>query len=106
MAQLKVGIVEGWSAPMDFQLMSDGVVQDLSGMSVEGVARNRYEQSVNLTGDVTILDATDGQVRLIPDTGDFASTDSPYELRFKITDGASQIAYWPSDEAILIQVRP
>lgn len=106
MAQLKVGIVETWTAPLDFQLLSDGSPQDLTGMTVSGVARNRYEQFVTLAGDVTVLDATDGQVRLIPDSGDFAKEDQPYELRFEVVDGASERAFWPSEEAILINVRP
>lgn len=105
MSQVKVGIVEGWSAPLDFQLLNDGSPQNLTNMTLTGVAYNRIGVAVDLTGDVTVLSATAGTVRLIPDTGDFAKDASPYDLRFKIVDSSTQSAYFPSDESILLIVR-
>ena len=85
--------------------------QDLTGMGVSGVARNRYDVDVNLAGNVTLLAATSGKVRLLPDAADFASTDSPYTLRFAVADstatnGTARTAYWPSEEPVLVIVRP
>jgi hypothetical protein len=105
MSQVKVGIVEGWSGPLDFELLNDGAIQNLTSMTVTGQAFNRLKQAVTLTSDVTILSATDGQVRLTPDTGDFVESGSPYELRFKVVDGSSQIVFFPSDEPISLIVR-
>jgi hypothetical protein len=55
---------------------------------------------------VSILTATEGKVRMTPDTGDFQSEDSPYELRFKVVDGASAVVFFPSGEAVNLIVRP
>ena len=111
MGQLKISIVEGWTAAMDFQLYNDGAEQNLTGMSVSGVARNRLSAPVTLDGNVTVITATEGRIRLFPDMTDFASTESPYELRFAIadstaTDGSAHVAYWPNEEPILLIVRP
>ena len=78
--------VEGWTGPLDFQLFNDGTAQDLTSITVTGEARNRLRQAVTLSGNVTVLSATDGTVRMTPDTGDFLAVDSPYELRFRATD--------------------
>jgi hypothetical protein len=104
MAQRKVGIVEGWTGAMDFQLFADGTAQNLTGMTVVAVGYNRIKQAVTLTGDVSVLTATDGLVRLNPDTGDFVEADSPYELRFKVTDAGTDV-FFPSDEPISVKVR-
>lgn len=105
MSQLKIGIVEGWSAPLDFQLLNDGSPQNLTSMTLTGVAYNRVGVAVDLSSDVTVLSATAGTVRLTPDTGDFVKDASPYDLRFKIVDNSTQSAYFPSDESIVLIVR-
>jgi hypothetical protein len=89
---------------MDFRLLSDGSAQNLTGMTVEAVGYNRLNAAVTLTGDLSILSATGGTVRLTPDTGDFLEAESPYELRFKVTDGGLHVFY-PSDEPISVIVR-
>ena len=104
--QLKVGIVEGWSAALDFQLFNDGTAQNLTNLTITGQARNRLKQAVDLSSDVTVLSATDGTVRLTPDTGDFDAENSPYELRFKAVDTTLAVVFFPSDEAISLVVRP
>jgi hypothetical protein len=104
MAQTKVGIVEGWTGAMDFRLKADGTAQDLTGMTVTGQAFNRLRQAVTLTSDVSVISATAGTVRLMPDTGDFLQTQSPYELRFKVVDAGNTV-FFPNDEAILVIVR-
>lgn len=106
MGQLKVGIVNGWSAPLDFQLLSDGAPFNLTSLTVTATARNRYAQDVTLTGNLSVIDATDGELRLIPDATDFLATDSPYELRFKVRDSSTQDAFWPNEEPVLLIVRP
>lgn len=105
MAQEKVGIVEGWSARLDFTLKENGVAKDLTGFSLSAEAMDRSRTAVTLTGNLMALVATEGTVRMIPDTGDFTHAGSPYLLRFKATD-ASEIAYFPSEEAVVVEVRP
>lgn len=104
MAQLTVSIVEGWTGPLDFQLLSDGSAQVLTGITVTGQAMNRLKASVDLSSDVAILSATGGTVRILPDTSDFSAEQSPYELRFRATD-ATGIVFFPSEEPIQLLVR-
>lgn len=104
MSQEKVGIVEGWTGSIDFRLLADGSAQNLTGMTVVGVAYDRLRNPVVLTGDLSVLSATGGRVRLQPDTGDFLESSSPYELRFKVTDGGLD-TFFPSEEPISVIVR-
>jgi hypothetical protein len=106
MPKLQVEFVEGWSGPLDFELLNDGAAQDLTSITVTGQARNRLMQAVDMTSDVSILTATEGKVRLTPDTGDFPAAHSPYELRFKAVDGTTGIVFFPSGEAVTLVVRP
>lgn len=106
MSKLKVEFVEGWSGPLDFELLNDGAVQDLTSMTVTGQARNRLNTLVDLSSDVTVVTATEGKVRMTPDTGDFQSEDSPYELRFKVVDAGLAVVFFPSGEAVNLIVRP
>ena len=105
MSQIKVGIVEGWSAPLDFELLNDGSPQNLTNMTLSGVAYNRVGVAVDLSSDVAVISATAGTVRLTPDTGDFVVSGSPYDVRFKVVDNSTQIAFFPSDESISLIVR-
>jgi hypothetical protein len=106
MSKLKVEFVEGWTGPLDFQLLNDGVIQDLSTMTVTGQARNRLNAIVDLSSDVTVITATEGKVRLQPDAADFDSAFSPYELRFKVVDVGLAVVFFPSGEAVSLVVRP
>lgn len=103
---VKVEFVEGWTGPLDFQLLNDGAAQNLSGLTITGQAINRLRQTVDLSSDVSQLSATGGTVRMRPDTGDFPAADSPYELRFKCVDAATDTVFFPSGEAIYLIVRP
>lgn len=106
MAKLKVEFVEGWTGPLDFQLLNDGVAQDLTSMTVTGQARTRLATTVDLSSDVTVLSATAGTVRLTPDAVDFDNAFSPYELRFKVVDATTAVVFFPSGEAVTLIVRP
>lgn len=103
---VKVEFVEGWTGPLDFQLLNDGSAQDLTAMTVTGQARNRLNAAVDLSSDVTVISATAGTVRLTPDAIDFESESSPYELRFKVVDAATAVVFFPSGEAVTLVVRP
>jgi len=104
MAREQVSIVEGWSARLDFRLKDNGVTKDLTGVTLTAEARDRSKMPVTLTGDAVILAATDGQVRMTPDAGDFRSARSPYDLRFKFVN-AGEAAWYPSEEAVRVVVR-
>lgn len=104
MAQRKIGIVEGWTGAIDFRLLADGTAQNLTGMTVAAVAYDRSRNTVTLTGDCTVQSSTGGLVRLTPDSGDFLESGSPYDLRFKVTDGGLDV-FFPNEEPISVTVR-
>lgn len=101
---VEVGLVEGWKGPVDFRLRSDGDIQDLTGYTLEGELYDRNGSVISATDDVAIVNATDGRVKLTPDTEDFRISGSPYSLRFKATLGGEAV-FFPSEAAICITVR-
>ena len=44
-------------------------------------------------------------MRYLPDANDFVARRAPYLARFKVTDMLSQIVFFPSGEAEVINVR-
>jgi hypothetical protein len=98
-------IVEGWTGNIDFQLKDDDTAADLTGDTMAATAINKKRQTVVLSGDLAVLTATAGKVRLNPDTGDFSADQSPYQLRFRRTT-ASGVVFYPNGEAIVVNVRP
>ncbi len=72
-------LVEGWT-----RMTATLVLKDLDG------------NTVDTSGDVSIVDATNWQVRYTPDASDLVV--GRYHGRFKVTDGSGGIAYFPSDE--------
>src|SRR3989304_757129 len=101
----RVEIVEGWTGNIDFQLKEDDAPANLGTDAVAPTAIDKKRQSVTLAGDLTIVTATAGKVRLNPDTGDFLATSSPYELRIKRTTGTG-VVFYPSGDAVIVDVRP
>lgn len=103
---LEIEIPEGWTAPIDLQLDDDGVASTGIGAdTLTAEARDRGRNAVTLTSDLAVLTASDGSVRLTPDTGDFTAAGSPYELRIKRSFAGGGIAWYPSGEAIILKVR-
>lgn len=107
MAQVVLNIVEGWLGPLDFQLLADGVAQNLTGLTVTGRAFNRINAMSDLDGDIAVTSASSGYIRLTPDTADFNVENSPYELRFGVANNTSGagIVMFPNEEAISVIVR-
>lgn|SRR5574341_387303 len=100
-----VAIVEGWTGNLEFRLQDDGVAANLGSDAIAAEACDRRRLPVTLQGDLAVVAATEGRVRLNPDTGDFVAAQSPYELRFRRVT-LSGIVYYPSDEAVRVTVRP
>jgi hypothetical protein len=93
-----IKVVEGWTAALDFQLMADGVAQNLTGMTVTLELRDRAGLVINTTGNVSVVDAPTGKVRYSADSGDLVAANGPYRARWKVVDGASKVSYFPSGE--------
>jgi len=111
MAEL-FSIVEGWTKELGpFTLKIDGVPPSLLGMTVALQLRpvKRPGLFSDGTGDVRLAQTTDalasGQVYYKPDAEDFTAAHSPYTLRWKVTDGNSDVVFFPNDAADTIVVQ-
>ena len=98
-------LVQGWTEPLTAQLLDDGAVQPLTGASVVFLLYDKNGAAVSLGGTATIADAATGQVQYAPAAGDFVAASTPHKARWKITDGAGKISFFPSGAAEVINVR-
>lgn len=93
---MDVQLTEGWTGPVDVQLLADGVAVNLTSCTVALVLTGRDGVAVTTTGNVTIIDAAAGKVRYSPDAADLDADQSPYRARYKVTDVLGKIVYFPS----------
>ena len=96
---MALDIVEGWTQDLEFQLKSDGVAVDLTGIltaNVTLILTNADGTSVTTTSDISISDATNGKVKYSPDAGDLLAVNSPLSARFKVIDADGKIVFFPS----------
>lgn len=102
-------LVEGWTAPVDYQLLAAGVAISFSGMTSTQIAMellDRNDVASTSTGPLSILDSTGGTVRFLPtSTMDFQERLSPYYLRFLVIDGTGRITYFPNADPEVLTVR-
>ena len=100
-------VVEGWTGELGpFTLKVDGVPIDLNGIDVALQLRPQARPGlfVDAEGDVRVDLLASGQVYYKPDAADLRAADSPYTIRWKLTDGADDVIYVPSGEADTIVV--
>lgn len=93
---ITVDLVEGWTGRLDFTLKSNGVAQNLTGMTVELILKKSDGTPVDTASDVTIVDAAAGKVGYTPDAADLTSAASPLTARWKVIDGGGAVVYYPS----------
>jgi hypothetical protein len=101
-----VEIVEGWTDEIGpFTLKADDVAVDLTGLTVELIIRSKNGALVETTSDARVDDdPTTGQVYWTPDAADLSYADSPYAIRWKVTDGDGNVVFFPSGAADHIKV--
>ncbi len=95
---MAINLVEGWTGRIIYQLVAAGVVQDLSGASVELILYDRNSQPVSLSGSSDVLDAEEGKVYFDPAEDDLVAARIPYSARWKVTDGVGKVAFFPNGE--------
>lgn len=105
-----VSIVEGWTGALPFTLKADGTPIDLTGLTVRIVLKNASGTIVkNTTAGITVTASTVGQLEYAPasSSGDlFLASQTPYRIRFSVTDATPRTVYFPNDEEDLIEVNP
>ena len=91
-------VVEGTTANLDFRLTADGAAVNLTGATVVLLLYDKDGTAITTTGDVSVIDATDGQVRYAPDAADLDPAVTPHRARFKVTI-ATLDSFYPSGPA-------
>jgi hypothetical protein len=102
-------LTEGWTAELGpFTLyQAPNVVQPLDTFTVEIELRNASGVLITPGGVVRVASpASLGQVYYTPAAGDFVAGRLPYTLRWKVTDVAGHVVYFPNGDADTIAVFP
>jgi hypothetical protein len=90
--------VEGWTAPIDYQLLKNRLPFNGTGMTVSLELRDKSGAVVAETGSTNWLDPTQSTVRYIPAAADLTFARSPMRVRFKVVNG-SEVVFFPRSEA-------
>ncbi len=91
-------IVEGWTSPINQQLMSDNVPFDLTGMTVVFQLFDLYGAPIPFTGTYSVTTANLGKVQFQPAANDLLASKSPYQVRWKVTDGVGKVSFFPRNQ--------
>lgn len=92
---MSLTIREGWTERIRYQLFRDGVAIDLSGMSVALVGQVITGSAKTFAGTVGVDTPATGIVYLDPAPGDLVESESPLQLRWKVTDSTGKVVYFP-----------
>lgn len=92
---MSMTIREGWTERIRYRLYRDGVVMDLSGMTVTLVGQTILGATKTFTGTVGVADPSTGVVYLDPDVTDLLESESPLQVRWKVVDSNSKVIYFP-----------
>lgn len=100
MAKL-LDVVEGWTQELGpFTLLVNGVAVDLTGMTVLLLLFDNVGNPIAYTG-TTRVDATPttGRVYYTPAASDLSAARGPIDVRWKVTDGAGTVVFFPNAAA-------
>lgn len=112
MSVTRIIVREGTSDPITFQVLSDGVVVNLTGIQKAELKLKDRNGTITTfaTTDVpsklVISDATNGKLRFDRTTSDFLNSKSPYYAVILITDSAGKISSYPEASDLIIYVSP
>lgn len=78
---------------------------DLTGLTLGIIIRDRQGADVPVTGKASVVTAASGAVKFEPADTDFIAAGSPYKVTWTVTDGSSDVAWYPNKEAEEWRVR-
>ncbi len=96
---------EAWTERIVYKLTHDGVVLNLTGLTVSLVGQDRNGDTVAFTGTTGVVTAAAGTVYFDAAASDLIASHSPYRLRWKVTDGSGKSAYFPRSGPIVWDVQ-
>lgn len=99
-------IREGWTERIRYRLTRNDPPEnvDLTGLTVDLVAYDNGNSLLTFSGTVGSDDPSNGVVYFDPSVSDLESGNSPYRVRWKITDSAGKIAYFPREDPLLWEI--
>lgn len=71
---------------------------NLTGLTLGIVVKDRQDAYVSVSGKATVVTAASGAVKFEPADGDFKAAASPYTVTWTVTDGNSDVAWYPNKE--------
>jgi len=103
-------LTQGWTAPIRFALKIDGIMttsfstQDVSSLLLHAADG----QLILSTGTVLLVACatTTYNATYSPGSSDFLVGRSPYSARFKLTDAAGKVQFFPNSVAERVTVYP
>ena len=91
--------VEGWTTPIEYQLLSCGLAINLAGATVTLQAYGAGDVLLPLAGTVVVTSSTGGIVEFRPAAADLTQARGEFHVRFKILDAAGKTSFCPSCSA-------
>ena len=95
---MPLDVVEGWTGVLDFTLRVAGTVENLTDDTVTLILTDKDGNTVQTTGDMSVLVAANGTIRYTPDVTDLLASGSPYKARFKV-DSGTDVRFFPNGPA-------
>jgi hypothetical protein len=89
---------EGWTTPIEYQLKKNGAAFNATGMTVETILTDKDKVEITEVGSTAWSDAANSIVKYSPAASDLTAARSPMGIRWKVTDGAGKIAFFPQGE--------
>jgi hypothetical protein len=90
-------LVEGWTERIIDQLIADDVAVNLTGgTTVELVLYDKNGTLKSIPSQSGIDTALVGKVYYDPASTDLKHSESPYSVRWKVTDVANKVAFFPN----------
>ena len=91
--------VDGWTLPIEYQLLSCGLPVNLTGATVTLQAYGVGDVALTMSGTVVVTSSTGGIVEFRPAAADLSQARALIRVRFKVVDSNSKVSFCPSCEA-------
>ncbi len=101
---------EGWTGPIEYQLLHEDPESgertsfDATDMGVAIVIHDKDGAAVTPKGTVEWAVMAESKVRFSPGEEDLVAADSPYTVRFKVTDVSGRETFFPQGEAMIWRI--
>lgn len=92
---MAITLVEGWTERIQYRLTNDGTAVNITGATVQIVAFTKDSVEVKFQGTAGIVTAASGIVYFDPASNDLQSEQSPYSIRWKVTDVTGKVSFFP-----------